>query len=161
MAVRHEEGTERRLIWVVAVLGVAVLGLVGWVAYDAFAPTAPNGELQELVDAYHQAWNDHDGEAFLALVTDDYVMETAQGGPNDAIAQAANVVEMAESDWTVVVIGEPLWWEGTDDAYYVSFANRLTSTVYPEEGYEGMSMLKIVEVDDTYLVARHIYYGRY
>lgn len=59
---------------VVAILAVAVVGLVAWMIF-AMRPNSPNAapaEIQQLMQDYNAAWNAQDPDALEALVTDNY-----------------------------------------------------------------------------------------
>jgi cytochrome c-type biogenesis protein CcmH/NrfG len=64
----------RWLTVAVAVLLVALLALGAWLVFGTRgqSPTAAPAEIQQLMEDYIGAWNDHDADAIEALVTPDF-----------------------------------------------------------------------------------------
>jgi hypothetical protein len=149
----------RFLIALVVVLAAAVVGLGAWLIIDqtSSSDVATTDEVQQLIDDYHDAWNDHDGDAYLELVTDDAVFVTSLAS-TPAATQARTISAGERTDWQVEPVGEPIM--TGDGPWYVAQANRLTAAVYPDDGYEGLSILTIVDDDGTLLVDRHLYVGQ-
>ncbi len=148
----------RFLIALVVVLAAVVVGLVAWLIIDqtSSSDVAATDEVQQLVDDYHDAWNNWDGDAYLDLVTDDAVF-VSRFATTPAATQA-NIISSGEgTNWHVQAVGEAIM--TGDGPWYVAQANRLTAAVYPDDGYEGLSILTIVDVDGTLQVARHQYIG--
>jgi hypothetical protein len=84
---------------VVSTAAAAVLG--GWLMIDrtSSSGTATTDEVQELIDRYYAAWNDWDGDAYLALVTDDARFEDSAGTAS-AAPMAVAIEWLASIDWT-------------------------------------------------------------
>jgi hypothetical protein len=150
---------QRPLIALAILLGVAALVFAGLWAYgEFFSPmAAPNGEAQTAVDAYMEAWNNYDAEAFAALVTADYVFEN-EGGTGDAATTPSSFGYAEQGNWLAETVGEPIW-HGDDPTLYMSAAHLLTADFYPEEGIEAISTMTLVKEGDSYLVARHVVFG--
>ena len=150
----------RFLIALVVVLVVAVAVLGGLVISDrtSTSDTAVTDEIGQLLDDYHDAWNNWDGDAYLELVTDNAVHQTS-GGETTAARQAAMITNLADFDWHVDTIGDPIM-TGTGP-WYVAQANVLTDNTAPAEGHSGMSLLTIVDDDGTLRISRHLYVGPY
>ena len=151
--------TQRALVVLVAVLGLLALVFAGlWVSGEFFSPTAaPNSEAQAAVDAYMDAWNDYDAEAFAQLVTDDYAFET-EDSIGDATTTPSSFDYAEQGNWSAETVGVPIW-HGDDPTLYMSAAHFLTADFYPEEGIETISTMTVVKVDETYLIARHVIFG--
>lgn len=161
-AVRHHrDGSPGRgtLIGLVVVLAAAVVGLGAWLIVErsAASDVAVTDEVQQLIDDYHDVWNEYDGEAYLDLVTENGV-HVVGGRATSASEQAMIIDGLGRYDWHVEPLGEPIM--VGDGPWYVAQANLLTSATYPEEGYEGLSTLTIVDDDGTLRISRHVYTGR-
>lgn len=147
----------RPYVIAVVVLGVLVLGLGGWVVYDLFfSPTgAPSAELDQLVADYEAAWMDADAAAFEALVTDDYTFES--GASSWSVGSMRSGIAV-DDGFRVETPSEA--WSGDGPRYHVA----LVETIFSDYGapgpfgQEGISVLEIVEVDDGYLIARHVWF---
>lgn len=148
-------------------LAVALVGLGAWVAYDMTrtSETAVTGEIGQVIDDYHAAYNNYDGEAFLELVTDGYVLERTgvsyvQAGATESTTAAEMIEEiklLEEYDWRVATVGEPLMMG--DGPWFVSVASHFESPPYGPEGADGISTFTIVDEGGTLKVARHSYVG--
>jgi hypothetical protein len=151
-------GTNPLVIWLV-VLGVVVVGLGGWVVYDMFfASGAPNAELAQLVEDYEAAWMEADGEAFVALVTDDYTFEW-DGRSMGVPSMRASIA--VDDGFEVETTSEV--WSSDGSTHYVSLAETVSSDsgVPGPDGMDGISTLTIVEDGDGYLIAQHVWFGPY
>lgn len=154
--------TQRRvhiLSAIVAVLAIALVGLGVWVVYEATTgpETAVNAEIQQLLDDYAAAWNNYDGDGFLAVVGDDYVMRTGRYGDWTADQQVVPVGDSITHGWHSEVIGEAIM--TGEGPWYVSHVQYLTTTdsLLPPEGVYGVSTFKIVDEDGTLKIARHTF----
>lgn len=152
-------GKVRRLTSAVIVLAVAFLALGAWVVYDYFAnsESSVTGEVQTLLDDYTAAWNDHDGEAFLALVTDDYTFTSEEmftGQPLTTTAAGQAMLIGAMGDFDIEVIGQPIM--TGDGPWLVAQANRVTTESTEQD---GISNFVVVDEGGTLLVASHIWSG--
>ena len=157
MAVPTTDRTKALTTWVV-VLGIVAVGLAGWVVYDLFfgPTTAPNTEMSQLLDDYTAAWNDHDGEAFMALVTEDFVFES-DGGISTRTYQAQSITASSEYGWEVDQVGEPMW--AGDGPWYVTTVDEVSWEDAPAP-IEGISTFEVVEMEDgSYLIAQHVFFG--
>lgn len=146
----------RTMTTMVIVLAVALIGLGTWMVFDAVSgsDTAATSEIETLLDDYGAAWNDYDAEAFLALVTDDYVHEYA--GSTSTAAETAATIETGSSYGTQVEpIGDPIV-NGKGPAYFVAQADVLTSS---ETELSGISLFTIVEDGGVYRIQSHIFVG--
>lgn len=157
----HGDGSSGRgmLIGLVVVLAAAVVGLGAWLIVDGTetSDTAVTDEVQQLLDDYHDAWNEYDGDAYLRLMTPGG-MHVVGGRATQAAQQATIIEGLDRYDWHVEPIGEPIL--VGDGPWYVAQANLLTATTYPEGGHEGLSVLTIVNDDGTMRITRHVYTGR-
>ncbi len=143
----------RALTITVAVLVVALLGLGAWAVYDYAAErdSAVTGEMQTLLDDYTTAWNNHDGEAFLALVTSDYTFDSGIG-VTPAESQALALESGPLSDFIVEILGEPIM--VGDGPWIVAQANHVT---FGSTDQLGMSLLVVVDEGGELKVASHVW----
>jgi hypothetical protein len=150
----------RFLIALVVVLVAAVAVLGGLVISDrtSTSDTAVTDEIGQLVDDYNDAWNNWDGDAYLELVTDNAVLQTA-GGETTAAQQAVMITNLEGSDWHVDTIGDPIM--TGNGPWHVAQANVLTDNTSPDEGHRGISLLTIVDDNGTLRISRHVYVGPY
>lgn len=146
-------------VWV-ASLVVLVLGLGAWLIYDLAVPsqTAVSGEIQNLLDDYNAAANAADGEAFLALVTDDYFFESPDGRISATQQASLITYQYSAYDFTVEQRGEPIMMG--DGPWFVATPNHVEAVGWPDEGIDGISTFEIVDVGGgTLKVASHIFSG--
>ena len=143
-------------MWLSILLAVALIGLGIWFVADMTSdpPAALTDEVATVVDDYHDAWNAHDGEAFLALVTDDFVFDDGAASLT-ADATANRIGGMFQTyNLEVTQLDDPqMTGEGP---YYVSVANEL---VWATSTDSGFSIFEIVDDAGTLLVASHTYIG--
>ena len=94
----------RLLTTLVVVLALALLGLGIWAmsARGSISDTAVSNDIQLLVDDYVDAWNDYDSDAFLSLVTDDYIHESVEGA-STAQGTAQNIDALSRSQFECYV----------------------------------------------------------
>lgn len=153
--------TNRGLVVLVTVLTVITLGLAGWLASLLLAEeeTAPTPDVAAVVEDYRDAWNAHDGAAFLALVTPDFEFYDTPGLPGDSAGTTAAMIgaDLAPIEWAVAEVGEPLI-ASSGSTVEVSMVNRVTSTSALAEG-DGISLLTLVQVDGSWKVRQHIFIG--
>lgn len=69
--VMESRSRNRMFMWLVAVVAVALAALGTWAIMDSGNLTAEQEQMVETLDAYLEAWNDHDGEAAAALMATD------------------------------------------------------------------------------------------
>lgn len=141
----------RGLTITVVVLVVALLGLGAWAVYDYVGErdTAVTGEIQVLLEDYTASWNDHDGDAFLALVTSDYTFDN--GVMVIPVETQARAIETA-SDFTVENIGEGIM--VGDGPWLVAQADH---TTFGSTDQYGMSLLMVVEEGGILKIASHVW----
>jgi hypothetical protein len=146
---------------VVVILTILVLGLGAWVIYDFAQESAlaPTSEIRELVDDYTAAWNEYDGEAFLATTRADYTFTSNITGTFDRDEQL-QVIEntLPAAAWQVEMLEEPVV-VGDTPWYYASFPVEIEATLRGSR--QGVSVLAIYETGDgELLVTNHVYAGR-
>ena len=151
----HRPGN-RFFIITIAVLALALIGLGAWTFIDrsSSSDTAVTGDIQQLLDENIAAWNDYDGEAFSALVTENYYFVM---GPDrsDAAEMADFIPTLESSNWHVEQTGDAIM--VGDGPWLVAVPNLLTGDDYGVDGQEGFSLMTVVDVDGTLLIARHEY----
>jgi hypothetical protein len=147
---------DRRLAWLAGILAVAVVGLGIWLTMEltsGSSETAATAEIEQLLDDYNAAWNSADADAYLALLTDNYTIETAAYGVYSGPGQAANLVPNlsgVEPISEYMMIGTGPW--------FVTMASHHDR--YPiSSGADSVSVLKIVEENGTLKVAYHKSFG--
>jgi hypothetical protein len=151
------QGRVRNLTIGVIILALALVGLAAWTVYDFVieSDTAITGEIQTVVDDYLGAWNDHDADAFMGLVTDDYSF-AGMGGPwASADVVAADIAGAEGSGWHVETVGEPIM--NGDGPWFVSAASSFTGWIFGTEGVDGMSQFVIVDDGGVLRVQSHVY----
>lgn len=151
----HDRG-DRTLQAVVIALAVALLGLGAWMIIDRTSTpeTAPTDNVAQLWDDYSDAWNNHDGDAFLQLVTSDYTFVIDQTATT-AEAQATFIERLGMTDWHVTPIGEPVM--AGDGPWVLSQVNRVDQGAWVDP-VEGISVLTIVDDGGVLRVANHTFF---
>ena len=151
------ERNNRRLVWAVVGLAVALIALGAWSLYNqaADSETTPPAAVTELLDNYIAAWNDHDGDAFGELTTDDYIYTSADGEFTRAQIAWTIGSEAAAVNFTVEMIGDAIATAGVP--YYVAVVNRAetTATGGNTSAINAVSTFVIVETDAGLKVAEH------
>lgn len=147
----------RTLTAIVIALTIALIGLGAWVIIDRTSTpdTALSDDVAQVWDDYVDAWNDHDGDAFRQLTTDDYTF-TSELGTNTADSQAWAIDALGTYDWRVTPVGEPVM--AGDGPWFVSQVNRVQDNTMTEP-VEGISVLTIVDDGGELLVASHTFFG--
>ena len=156
---QHRPGN-RFLFITIAVLALALIGLGAWTIVDrsSTSETAVTADIQQLIDDYGAAWNNYDGAAFTALVTDGYRFVSPYGN-NDAVEEADNISNYLESvNWHTTQLGDPVMIG--DGPWLVAVPNHLTASDFGADGQDGMSLFTVVDNDGTLLIARHEYMPR-
>ena len=135
---------------------VMVSGVAGCDGGDE-GSTALSSEVQELVDEYAQTWNDNDGDAFLALVTDDYRFVSLIQD-QDAEAMAADI-SAGQYSSTIGQVGDGIM-TGDGPYYYGSIVNEL---VGPEDDdrITGISTFVVLDDGGVLKIAQHAYTGQF
>jgi len=147
------ESRNRGLRTTIAVLGIIVAAMGGWILFDYLgeADTAASADIAQLVDDYSTAWNAYDADAFLGLTTLGYRFESAGGMELNQADQAAQIESyLPRFSWSVEKLGEPIM--TGSDPYYVSWPILVTNNI---REFEGISVLTIVSEGDEFLVTRH------
>jgi len=173
----HRKGNG--LIITVVVLAIALLALGGWVIYqaanssdstdagaDVGGTAVVPAEVDAAIDTYIAAWENPSGDAFLAAVTDDFIIneyiyfqypdgvrlqDIQSYDDREYVAQAAFdpffpwIVERGDM---VSLVGDGPW--------YVSFPEtwQIESNVM-----DGMATYMLIDVDGTVLIKNHYWVG--
>lgn len=148
----------RTLTATVIGLALALLGLGVWTVFDYVneSSTAVPDEVKELLDDYRAAWSQGNSEAFLGLVSEQYVFEDGWFVVN-AEERAAVLDGWADRGLNIEAVGEPIM--ATDGTYWiVAQANRETESG-SVSAIDGISTYTIVVRDGRYVIARHIWTG--
>ncbi len=148
----------RFLIIALAIVTAAFVALGTWTLVDrsGSSDVAPTAEIQQLLDDYEAAWNDYDGAAFLALVTDGYGFEIS-GTTTGAATQALYIDNMGSTSWHVTQVGDAI--SAGDGPYYVALVDNLTAVDYPVDGVDGVSIVTVVDDGGTLKVDHHVFIG--
>lgn len=149
----------RSLRLAAVILTVIALGLGGWLGYVLLATqeTEVTAEIQAVIDDYHNAWNDHDSEAFLRLVTSGYRFYDTPGVMGDDAEETARMIgqQLRSLNWQVEQVG-PSQMIGDETTVQVGTVNRITATGFTGE---GVSVLTLVKVGDDWMVGRQVFTG--
>ena len=153
----HPDKGHRTLKAIVIALTVALIGLGAWVIIDRSSTpdTAVSDDVAQLWDDYTDAWNNYDGDAFLALVTPDYTFVTEQGSTS-AATEATYIDRLGAYDWHATSIGERVM--AGDGPWYVSQVNLVEASNWSDP-VEGISVLTIVDDGGVLRVANHTFFG--
>jgi hypothetical protein len=147
----------RWLGWLAGILAVAVVGLGVWLMAElggGSSDTAVTPEIEQLLTDYSTTWSNADGAAYLALLTDDYVIETARYGTLTGPQQASNLEPGTSGVETIseyTMIGTGPW--------YVTMASHHDSTPPYGVAVDSVSVVKIVDEGGTLKVAYHKAFG--
>ena len=151
----------KTLRWVVVMLAIVVVALGVWIVFDFSqeAALSPNAEISQLVEDYTAAWNEYDGDAFLATTREGYVFTSNISGVFDRDAQFEVIrADLPATAWSVKMLEDPTV-VGLGPWYYVSFPVE-TETILQGER-QGMTILTVYEADDgNFYVIDHLYAGR-
>ncbi len=153
---QHRPGN-RFLFITIAVLALVLIGLGAWTIVDrsSTSETAVTADIQQLIDDYTAAWNDYDGVAFTALVTESYGFASPYGN-SDAVEEAINISTYLETtNWHATHSGDPIM--VGDGPWLVAVANHITGNDFGADGEDGISVITVVDNDGTLLIARHEY----
>lgn len=144
------ESPRRRTGFVVlAIVAAALLGFgLGWAVFRDTGTSVPD-DIEALLDDYTDAWNAADGEAAVALMTPGARFYSSAFMPNEGLTgdelvdhiNGLRPDEIADGDRTVV----------GDGPYMV------VSDASPT-GFDGTSVIYVVEVGDTLMIAGHHWY---
>jgi hypothetical protein len=156
-----QETLERRTrgLWIaVIVLGVLVLGLGAWIIYDYTQDSAlaPPAEVTQVVEDYTAAWNNYDGEAFLATTREGYTF-TSSAGAFDRTEQLSAIENTLPTiRWQVMPLDDPIA-IGDGPTWFVVSLDETTDNI--RDFVEGVSVITVVEDDGSYLITRHVFLG--
>lgn len=154
---RKEPSTRGPTAWII-VLSMLVVGMGAWIVYDYTQDTAlaPPAEMDQLIDDYIAAWNDHDGEAFMETTRAGYTFNSG-GVTYDRDGQLANIEGiLPQRDWHVELLDDPLV-VGDGPWYHVSFPVEITENLF--DATHGVNILTLIESDGGYLVTQHTFSG--
>ena len=143
------------------ILATLVLAMGAWIIYDFVQESAlaPTPEISELVDDYMAAWNEYDGEAFLATTREGYTFRSNISGTFDRDEQLHAIdYTLASLGWQAEILDDPIV-VGSGPWYYVSVPVQRESILGGVN--EGMYALEVYQTDGgELLVTKHIYTGR-
>lgn len=162
------EKTEQRSRWpivVIAVMAIALVGLIAWMTLTMRpnSPTAASPEIVELMGEYNAAWNAYDADALEAVVTSSYQIhgpESEPGSLDHGIGSIRSDLMLQLDNWD---------WHLTNDGPFYAVAGDSSGTWYvSSEGalinrsgtdQNQTSVWKVVERDGVYLVSEHFIMG--
>lgn len=153
---RRLKTTNRILLITAIVLGLLAIGFAAWAVYglNTEPDNAVSTEIQSLVDDYEAAWNNYDGDAFLALVTDDFRGDYGSGEIGAAYQASEINYMLGNYDWSIERIGDPTM--SGDGPWYVVTTQRLTNTTGTSH---GVSVLTVVDDGGMLRIAEHLWIG--
>ena len=130
----------------VVLFGLLLGGLVACGGDDD--ASGPPAEVTSTVNAFTDAINTYDAEALLSVTTEDFTWNSS-----GEVQSRAEFVEYLETyyeagNFNIEPTGE-LTVEADGDAYVAEQGGRVTSADYNDD---GLSTLRLVEVDDSWLV---------
>lgn len=140
----------RRLSAVVLVFALIVVGCSDD-DDETEAVDLPDGAAAVVEDYYETVAQDHDGDGMLGLVTDDFEF-VSHDGALDRETWAAQV-DLFFDDFSVERFGERVV-VGEGTAYIVSQPEHTSGTGIDDQ---ALSVMRVVEVDGTWLLANHYY----
>lgn len=113
---------------------------------------AISDEVQEVLDAYSSAFEDYDGAAFLAVVTDDFTFRS-ELDEFDATEQAAGIGDLESVGWVAEQTGDAVM--AGDGPWYIAQPNTIDDDMMSP--IEGLSIFTIVDDEGTLKVAEHTF----
>ena len=147
----------------VAVLAVAVVGLVAWMVF-AMRPNSPNAAppgIVQLMEDYTAAWNAHDAGAIEGLVTSEYRVFDPSSTVFDHDMESVRTYVLplfAASDWQAS--SPEVWYAVSSDAGNWWYVSGEGSTITRSGGeYPHTGMWTVVEIGDEFLVNEHFVVG--
>lgn len=147
----------RTLTVAVAILSVLVIGLGAWLIYElqASGPTAVSSDVEELLDDYAEAWNTHDSDGFLELVSSDYRFYGTAGQPGMTAEETAGMIstDLAPLEFSVETVGS-LRGIGDEASLHVTALERYSS-LFPQQAETGASVFHLVKNGDTWEIQAH------
>lgn len=147
----------RGLIITVVVLAVALLALGAWAIYQqtAESETAGPAAVNELLDDYGAAWDNYDGEAFLALTTADYVHDNGSTTYDQAGTATLISGTLGGMSFQAEQVGDRI--VSGDGPYYTAAVDRLING--STQTGDGISTIVVVDTPDGLKVASHTWTG--
>ena len=131
---------------VLAIVMAALLGFgFGWMVFRDTGTDVPD-DVEELLDAYVDAWNEPDGEAAVALMTRDARFYSSIATPvagltgEDLVDHIDRFAQDSIARGSITVVG--------DGPYLVVSEDRAGS-------YDGTSVVLVVDVDGELLIDGH------
>ncbi|MGB5168037.1 MAG: hypothetical protein WBP49_06485 [Acidimicrobiia bacterium] len=150
---------------VIAVLAVAVVGLIAWMIF-AMRPNSPNAappEIVQLMEDYTAAWNARDADALERLVTADYHLYDTSSVSTSSFDHDMESIRSA----LFPLFDEWDWQNSSPEAIYaVSNTGRIwyvssEGSVINRSGSDHVqnSLLRVVEQNGEFRVAEHAFMG--
>jgi hypothetical protein len=153
----HEMTKRRGVAGWVAALVAALVGVAAGigVGFLLFSPKPMNADVDALVRDYVAAWDAGDGQAVMALMTDDATHTSfiyPSGITGDQIGAAVTTHEPSrfEAIGDVIVAGSAAPYEASN---VVRITDRDSAGNYDPSGVEFVITYDIVEVDDQLLIS--------
>lgn len=147
---------------VMAVLAVAVVGLVAWMIF-AMRPNSPNAappEIAQLMEDYAAAWNAHDADAIEGLVSDGYRIYDPSTSQFDHDMESVRTYLMPLFDELNWQASSPEVFYAVSDSgntWYVSGEGSTITRGGFERAHNGM--WTVVEIGDEFVVSAHYIVG--
>ncbi|HSJ83900.1 MAG TPA: nuclear transport factor 2 family protein [Acidimicrobiia bacterium] len=158
--IQRLESRNRTLFILVVVLAIVAVAAGAFLLYEALGtdstdvPTA----VEAVFDDYIEAWNSYDGDALLAVTTEDFEFYEAESltapmtlHSRTGTVQIVEEVTAAES-WSVEMIGPPL--AVGEDTITLVTADRIDTAT---ETSEGVSIYTIVQSGDEWKIDQHVF----
>ena len=147
---------------VMAVLAVAVVGLVAWMIF-AMRPNSPNAappEITQLMEDYVAAWNAHDADAIEGLVTSGYRIygSSSSGFDHDTESLRTELMPLFAS-WDWQASGPEVFYAAgaTGNTWYVSGEGSTVTRGGREYAHNGL--WTVVGIGGEFLVSEHYIVG--
>jgi hypothetical protein len=166
----HQVERRNRLLTItVVVLVLAAVGLGSWIIYDATTDreASVTAEIDQLLDDYISAVSTNDAPAYLAVVTDDFVVNDilyyqvggtfVRGLSSETLDLLVPSMEAAVTEWQFELVGDPI--VTGEGPWYVSLVENARNTTEENHRYVGVSTYVVVDDDGTLLVAEKTWVG--
>lgn len=147
----------RGLIITIVVLAIALLALGAW-AIDqqtAESETAAPAAVEDLLADYYAALNNYDGEAILALTTENFVHDNGFTTYDQTGMAALVSGRLRVFEYRVERVGDPI--VAGDGPYYVAEVNHLTDVSGAAE--DGTSTFVVVDTPGGLKITSQIWRG--
>lgn len=143
--------------WLAGILAAAVIALGAWLIVDltSGSDAALPDDVQVALDGYTAGWESHDGSAAMTFATDDYTF--VNNGRSFSATQQAAAINMGSSLSFRVEVLDTM--ATGDDPFYVTKTEHIHMTGAPSEGYPGVSVYTLVQVDGTWKIQQHQWTG--